>query len=40
MPWPDTAPNRLVRALGRLLEAERSPRVLPEVQEFFSAWRR
>jgi acetylornithine deacetylase/succinyl-diaminopimelate desuccinylase-like protein len=36
MPWPDTAPNRLVRALGRLLEAERSPRVLPEVQEFFS----
>jgi len=36
MPWPDTAPNRLVRALHRLLEAERQPRVLPEVQEFFS----
>jgi acetylornithine deacetylase/succinyl-diaminopimelate desuccinylase-like protein len=36
MPWPDTAPNRLVRALHRLLEAERPPRVLPEVQEFFS----
>jgi len=37
MPWPDTAPNRLVRALNRLLEAERPPRVLPEVQEFFSS---
>jgi acetylornithine deacetylase/succinyl-diaminopimelate desuccinylase-like protein len=36
MPWPDTAPNRLVRALNRLLEAERPPRVLPEVQEFFT----
>ena len=36
MPWPDTAPNRLVRALDRLLAAERLPRVLPEVQEFFS----
>jgi len=36
MPWPDTAPNRLVRALNRLLDAERPPRVLPEVQEFFS----
>ena len=36
MPWSDTAPNRLVRALNRLLEAERPPRVLPEVQEFFS----
>jgi acetylornithine deacetylase/succinyl-diaminopimelate desuccinylase-like protein len=36
MPWPDTAPHRLVRALNRLLEAERAPRVLPEVQEFFS----
>jgi len=36
MPWPDTAPNRLVRALDRLLAAERPPRVLPEVQEFFS----
>jgi acetylornithine deacetylase/succinyl-diaminopimelate desuccinylase-like protein len=29
MPWPDTAPNWLVRALGRLLEAERPLRVLP-----------
>jgi acetylornithine deacetylase/succinyl-diaminopimelate desuccinylase-like protein len=37
MPWPDTAPNRLVRALNRLLEAERPSRVLPEVQEFFSS---
>jgi acetylornithine deacetylase/succinyl-diaminopimelate desuccinylase-like protein len=36
MPWPDTAPNRLIRALDRLLAAERQPRVLPEVQEFFS----
>jgi acetylornithine deacetylase/succinyl-diaminopimelate desuccinylase-like protein len=36
MPWPDTAPNRLIRALDRLLAAERPPRVLPEVQEFFS----
>ncbi len=36
MPWPDTAPHRLVRALGRLLEAERPLRVLPEVQEYFA----
>src|SRR2546428_7465775 len=36
MPWPAPAPNRLVRALNRLLEAERPVRVLPEVQEFFS----
>jgi acetylornithine deacetylase/succinyl-diaminopimelate desuccinylase-like protein len=36
MPWPDTAPNRLVRALNRLLDADRAPRVLPEVQEYFS----
>ena len=36
MPWADTAPNRLVRALSRLLAAERTPRVLPEVQEFFA----
>jgi acetylornithine deacetylase/succinyl-diaminopimelate desuccinylase-like protein len=35
MPWADTAPNRLIRALGRLLAAERAPRVLPEVQQFF-----
>jgi len=35
MPWPDTAPHRLVRALGRLLEAERPLRVLPEIQEYF-----
>jgi acetylornithine deacetylase/succinyl-diaminopimelate desuccinylase-like protein len=35
MPWPDTAPHRLVRALGRLLTAERPLRVLPEVQEYF-----
>jgi acetylornithine deacetylase/succinyl-diaminopimelate desuccinylase-like protein len=36
MPWPDTAPHRLIRALGRVLAAERAPRVLPEVQEFFT----
>jgi acetylornithine deacetylase/succinyl-diaminopimelate desuccinylase-like protein len=36
MPWPDTAPHRLVRALGRLLAAERPARVLPEVQEYFA----
>jgi acetylornithine deacetylase/succinyl-diaminopimelate desuccinylase-like protein len=36
MPWPDTAPHRLIRALGRLLEAERPLRVLPEVQEYFA----
>ncbi len=36
MPWPDTAPHRLIRALTRLLEAERQPRVLPETQEFFA----
>lgn len=36
MPWPTTAPHRLVRALGRLLDAEREPRVLPEVEEYFA----
>jgi acetylornithine deacetylase/succinyl-diaminopimelate desuccinylase-like protein len=36
MPWPDTAPHRLIRALGRLLAAERPLRVLPEIQEFFA----
>lgn len=36
MPWPDTAPHRLIRALGRLLAAERPARVLPEVQEYFT----
>jgi acetylornithine deacetylase/succinyl-diaminopimelate desuccinylase-like protein len=35
MPWPDTAPHRLVRAAHRLLTAERPLRVLPEVQEYF-----
>jgi acetylornithine deacetylase/succinyl-diaminopimelate desuccinylase-like protein len=35
MPWPDTAPHRLIRALQRLLAADRPPRVLPEVQEYF-----
>jgi acetylornithine deacetylase/succinyl-diaminopimelate desuccinylase-like protein len=35
MPWPDTAPHRLVRALGRLLAAERPLRVPPEIQEFY-----
>ncbi len=36
MPWPETAPHRLIRALDRLLKAERALRVLPEVQEYFS----
>ena len=36
MPWPDTAPNRLVRALGRLLDADRPLRLLPEVREYFA----
>ncbi len=36
MPWPDAAPHRLVRALHRLLAAERPPKILPEVQEYFS----
>ena len=35
MPWPDTAPHRLIRALARLITAERPPRVLPEVQQYF-----
>jgi acetylornithine deacetylase/succinyl-diaminopimelate desuccinylase-like protein len=37
MPWPDTAPHRLIRGLERLLRAERPARVLPEVQEYFRA---
>jgi acetylornithine deacetylase/succinyl-diaminopimelate desuccinylase-like protein len=36
MPWPDTAPHRLIRALNRLLAAERPIRVLPEVAEYFA----
>jgi acetylornithine deacetylase/succinyl-diaminopimelate desuccinylase-like protein len=36
MPWPDTAPHRLIRALNRLLAAERPLRVLPEVAEYFA----
>lgn len=36
MPWPTTAPHRLVGALARLLAAERAARVLPEVREFFA----
>jgi len=35
MPWPDTAPHKLVRALDRLLRAERPLRILPEVAEYF-----
>src|SRR2546422_7192723 len=35
-PWAATAPHRLIRALGRLLAAERPLRVLPEVQEYFA----
>src|SRR5437016_4933589 len=38
MPWPDTAPHRLIRALTRLLEAERPPRVLPETRSSSRAW--
>jgi len=37
MPWPDTAPHRLIRGLARLLATERPARVLPEVQEYFRA---
>ena len=37
LPWPHTAPQRLIRAVHRLLEAERAPRVLPETQAFFAA---
>jgi acetylornithine deacetylase/succinyl-diaminopimelate desuccinylase-like protein len=36
MPWPTTAPHRRVNALARLLAAERAPRVLPEIREFFA----
>jgi len=36
MPWADTAPNRLVRALGRLLDADRPLRLLPGVREYFA----
>ena len=36
LPWPNSAPHRLVRALARLLTAERPPRVLPEAQRFFA----
>lgn len=36
LPWPHTAPQRLVRAVNRLLGAERRPRVLPETQAFFA----
>ena len=36
MPWPDTAPHRLIRALNRLLAAERPLSVLPEAREYFS----
>ena len=37
MPWPETAPHRLVRALDRLLAADRPLRVLPEVAEVLPA---
>jgi acetylornithine deacetylase/succinyl-diaminopimelate desuccinylase-like protein len=36
LPWPNSAPNRLVAALARLRAAERPPRVLPETQQFFA----
>ena len=36
MPWPETAPHRLIGALGRLLAADRPVRVLPEIREFFA----
>jgi acetylornithine deacetylase/succinyl-diaminopimelate desuccinylase-like protein len=36
LPWPHSAPNRLVRSLRRLLRVQRAPRVLPETQAFFA----
>ena len=36
MPWAETAPHRLIRALARLLAAERPLRVLPEVAEYYA----
>src|SRR5262249_20328340 len=36
IPWRPPAPTRPPRALDRPLAAGRPPRVLPEVQEFFS----
>ena len=36
LPWPNSAPHRLVHALGRLLAAERPSRVLPETRQFFA----
>ena len=36
VPWPNSAPHRLVQALGRLLAGQRSLRVLPETQQFFT----
>src|SRR4026209_4816 len=35
MPWPDTAPHRLIRALGRLLQAERPLRGAAGIPEDF-----
>lgn len=40
MPWPDTAVNRLIRALNRLLDTPRPLRVIPEVQQYFAAYGR
>jgi acetylornithine deacetylase/succinyl-diaminopimelate desuccinylase-like protein len=37
LPWPHSAPHRLVQAINRLLLAERRPRVLPPTQEFFAS---
>jgi acetylornithine deacetylase/succinyl-diaminopimelate desuccinylase-like protein len=36
MPGPETAPHRLIRALGRLLAAERPLRVIPEIAEYYA----
>lgn len=36
MPSSDTAVNRLIRALGRLVETSRPVRVIPEVREYFA----
>jgi acetylornithine deacetylase/succinyl-diaminopimelate desuccinylase-like protein len=36
LPWPNSAPVRLVRALDRLLAARRPGRVLPEIRQFFA----
>ena len=36
MPMPDSAPNKLVRALARVVNAPPAPSIMPAVQEYFS----